>query len=117
MHACNLLYGLFQLLCEVERMDKESEKVLIKLDSLAEKIDILTMVTAISMEKEKLFEGMIQRDQIKFLDDLGFNRNLIALLVGTTPLTVSVTLSKMKKKKAKPKKETEHEEKGEKSDN
>lgn len=96
-------------------MDKESGKVLEKLDSLSEKIDILTVVTAIGMEKEKLFEGLLQKDQIKFLDELGLNRNLIALMVGTTPLTVSVTLSKMKKKQ-KSVKETKHEE-GERSDN
>jgi len=86
-----------------------------KLDVLAQKIDILTMVTAIGLDKEKLFEGMLQRDQIKFLDELGFGRNLIALIVGTTPSTVSVTLSRMKKKKVRGKRETKHE--GEKNDN
>jgi len=86
-------------------MNNESKKLLKKLDILAEKIDVLTVVTAVSMEKEKLFEGMLQMDQIKFLADLGLNRNIIALMLGTTPSTVSVTLSKIrkKKKKARPK--------------
>ena len=80
-------------------MNKESKKLLEKLDTLAEKIDILTIVTAISMEKKKIFEGMLQKEQIKFLDELGLNRNIIALMLGTTPLTVSVTLSVLRKKK------------------
>jgi len=92
-------------------MDSESKKFLKKLDTLAEKIDILTKVTAIDMEKEKLFEGMSQKKQIKFLDKLGLNRNIIALMLGTTPLTVSVTLSKMKKKKKKDKPKEEEKEK------
>lgn len=93
-------------------MDIEVKKLLDKLDVLAEKIDVLTVVTAVSMEKEKLFEGMLQRDQIKFLADLGLDRNIIALMLGTTPLTVSVTLSKIKKKEKKARlKEPKQEEK------
>lgn len=93
-------------------MDIEVKKLLDKLDVLAEKIDVLTVVTAVSMEKEKLFEGMLQRDQIKFLADLGLDRSIIALMLGTTPLTVSVTLSKIKKKEKKARlKEPKQEEK------
>lgn len=81
---------------------------------MARKIDILTKVTAIGMQKEKLLEGKKQKEQIKILAKLKIPRNIIALIVGTTPLTVSVTLSKMKSKqgKAKPK-ELKHEEVGE----
>jgi len=79
----------------------ELGKLLKKLDILAEKIDVLTIVTIISNKKEKLFKGMLQRDQIKFLADLGLSRNIIALILGTSPLTVSVTLSKMKKARGK----------------
>lgn len=97
-------------------MNKESKKLIEKLDVLAQKIDTLTLVTAIGMQKEKLFKGMSQKKQIKFLHELGLNRNIIALILRTTPLTVSVTLSKMKKKKgkkakAKPKEESKQEEK------
>lgn len=91
-------------------MDKDLRKILEKLDILAEKIDVLTMVTAIGTEKEKLFEGLLQKDRIKFLDDLGFNRNMIALMVGTSSRTVSSTLSQLKRKK-KSKKKTKQEEK------
>jgi len=92
----------------VFRLSKESKEFLKKLDILAEKIDILTTVTAVSVQQEKLFKGKTQKEQIKLLAKMGLNRNVIALMVGTTPLTVSVTLSQMrKKKKAKPKREPE----------
>lgn len=84
-------------------MSKESKELLKKLDVLAEKIDILVTVTAVSMQKEKLFRKKKQKEQIKILAKLGLPRNLIALMVGTTPLTVSVTLSKIKKAKKKTK--------------
>jgi len=79
-------------------MTKELDKFLKKLEILAEKLDILTRVTAISIQKEKFFKDKTQKEQIEFLANIGLDRNLIALIVGTTPLTVSVTLSKMKKK-------------------
>ena len=92
-------------------MNKESKELLKKLDILAEKLDILTTVTAVSMQQEKLFKGKTQKEQIKLLAKMGLDRNVIALMVGTTPLTVSVTLSRFrKKKKAKPKREPEQEE-------
>lgn len=87
-------------------MSGDSKELLKKLDTLTKKIDVLTKVTAISIQKEKLLEKK-QKEQIKMLNKLGFSSSLIALILGTTPLTVSVTLSKMKKKKkakqAKPK--------------
>ena len=79
-------------------MTKEERKLLEKLDTLAEKIDILAIITALGIQKEKFFKNKTQKEQIEFLASMGLNRNLIALIVGTTPLTVSVTLSKMKKK-------------------
>jgi DNA invertase Pin-like site-specific DNA recombinase len=88
-------------------VDDNSKDLLKKLDVLNKKIDILTTVTAIGIQKDKLLEGKIQRDQIIELHKLGLSRNIIALIVGTTPLTVSVTLSKLKKKAKKKKKQTE----------
>lgn len=84
-------------------MNKESKELLKKLDVLTEKIDILTTVTAISMQREELFEGKTKKEQIKNLAKMGLPRNIIALIVRTSPLTVSVTLSKMKSKKRKTK--------------
>lgn len=83
----------------------ELEKELIqKLDALNKKLDTLIKVVAVSSRTEIILKGKKQKEQIKILSGLGLSRNLIALMVGTTPLTVSVTLSKMKKKKPKPKK-------------
>lgn len=86
-------------------MSDTSKDLLKKLDVLNQKIDILTTVTAIGIQKEKLLEGKSQKDQVIELDKLGLSRNIIALIVGTTPLTVSVTLSNMRKEKRTKKKE------------
>lgn len=93
-------------------MSGDSKKLLKKLDTLAKKIDILTKVTAISVQKEKLLEKKKQKEQIKMLDKLGFSPSLIALVLGTTPNTVNVALSKLRKKKKKGK-QTEKSKQGE----
>ena len=93
-------------------MSKESEELLEKLDVLAQKIDVLTMVTAISMEREKLLKGKTQKEQIEFLVKMGLEeRNIIALIVGTTPQTVSSRLTEIraKKRKRKPKRQSKEE--------
>ena len=93
-------------------MSKESKELLKKLDVLAQKIDILTMVTAISMEREKLLKGKTQKEQIESLVKMGLEeRNIIALIVGTTPQTVSSRLTEIraKKKKRKPKRQSKEE--------
>ena len=93
-------------------MNKEMKKLLKKLDILAEKVDVLTKVAAISIQGEKLFEGKMQKERIEILAKRKLPRDIIALIVGTTPESVSVTLSQMKpqKKKAKPKSQSEQEE-------
>ena len=60
---------------------------------LIEKIDALIKITALNVLKDRS-----KTEQIKILADLGLGRQEIASMVGTTPLTVSVTLSQMKKK-------------------
>lgn len=83
----------------------ELEKELIrKLGALNKKLDTLIKVVAVSSRMETILKGKKQKEQIKILSGLGLSRDVIALMVETTPLTVSVTLSKMKKKKPKPKK-------------
>lgn len=83
----------------------EDSKILKKLDTLAKKIDILTKVTAINIQREKFIEGKTQKEQINALHKAGFSPSLIALMLATTPNTVSVALSNIrKKKKAKTKK-------------
>jgi hypothetical protein len=80
----------------------KKEELLKKLDILTEKMDILIKVAAIGTQRETLFKNMKQKQQIEMLAKMGLPRNIVALMVGTTPLTVSVTLSRMKTKKPKP---------------
>jgi len=65
-------------------------------NNLMQKLDILIKLTAFNSLKDKN-----KTEQIIILADLGFERQDIANIVGTTPLTVSVTLSQMKQKKKK----------------
>lgn len=65
---------------------------------ILEKLDVLTKLVAVSANAQTLLAGKSQKDQIKVLADLGLSRNIIALIVGTTPETVSVRMSEMKSK-------------------
>jgi CRP-like cAMP-binding protein len=71
-----------------------------------EKLDVLVKLVAVSTHAETLLAGKRQKDQIKILADLGLSRNIIALVVGTTPEIVSVRLSQMKSKTKSDKKST-----------
>ena len=48
--------------------------------------------------------GLPQTEKIKLMNLAGFDRHEIAEFVGTTPLTVSVTISNLKKAQSKKKK-------------
>lgn len=90
--------------------EEDFRKQLIKkLDDLGTKVDALIQIVAITSRKEVIIKGKTKTDQIVILSDLGLSRNIIALLVGTTPEAVSVRLSEFKaaKKKAKETKEVE----------
>lgn len=52
-------------------MTKELDKLLKKLEILAEKLDVLTRVTAINIQKEKFFKDKTQKEQIEFLANIG----------------------------------------------
>ena len=80
-----------------------TKKLIQKLDQLDKKLDTLIKLVAISSSMETM-KKKSQKEQIKILSSFGLSRTLIALLVGTTPLTVSVTLSQMKKIKKQTKK-------------
>lgn len=74
-----------------------------RLDELSAKIDTLIQVVAISPKIETILKDKTKTQQIEILSDLGFPKDAIALIVDTTPETVSVRISEMKKKKkAKP---------------
>lgn len=77
---------------------KELQKILKELQRLNAKVENLTQVVAISSQIEKILEEKTKTEQIEVLSVSGFSRNAIALVVGTTPETVSVRISEMKKK-------------------
>lgn len=79
--------------------EHDIEKELIeRLDELNAKIDILIQVVAISSKMETILKDKSKKQQIEILSNLGVSRNTIALVVDTTPETVSVRVSEMKKK-------------------
>lgn len=83
-------------------MSGKEKELLGKLDVLAEKIDILTIVTAnLANQHQKALEGKTQTEQIQILSKRKLPKEAIALIVGTTLETVSVRLSEMKSKKKK----------------
>jgi hypothetical protein len=80
-------------------MSKDQKELLKRLDALNKNIEILAKVIAVNVGKETFFKEKTQKDQqIEFLSDLGLPRNIIASMVITTPLTVSVTKSQKKSK-------------------
>jgi len=72
-----------------------------KLDELGKKIDALIQVVAITSRKESMLKGKSKADQIKILSDLGLPRAVVAWIVGTTPDSVSSTMSQIRSKEKK----------------
>lgn len=72
------------------------KELLERLGELSAKVEALIQVVAITSRKETVLKGKTKTDQIKTLSDLGLPRKIVALIVGTTPETVSVRLSEMK---------------------
>ncbi len=79
-------------------MSKDQKDLLKRLDALNNNIEILGKIIAVNVGKEAFFKEKKQKEQITFLSKLGLPRNIIASMVTTTPLTVSVTKSKKKQK-------------------
>lgn len=91
-------------------MSEKPDPLLKKMDVLAEKIDTLAMVIACKPnggQIDKLFKDKNQKEQIRILREWNFPNEIIALIVGTNPETVRVTLAKMKSKKEKGKAKSE----------
>jgi CRP-like cAMP-binding protein len=65
---------------------------------LINKIDVLTSIVALTSSLPEDFKNMTKTDKIKTIYKYNSNidRNLIALIVGTSPETVSVRLSEMR---------------------
>lgn len=77
----------------------EFEKQLIKkLDELTARVEALIQVVAITSREDTALKGKTKTDQMRRLSDLGLSRNLIALIVGSTPGSVSASLSQLRAK-------------------
>jgi len=72
-----------------------------KLYDVSRKIDALTQVVAITSRKEIIAEEKTKTDRIVMLSDLGLSRKIIALIVESTPGSVSARLSQLKSEKEK----------------
>lgn len=89
-------------------MSKEFNKEFLrKIEILSEKIDVLSKVMAFNFclpenSTERIeFKKKTKTEQIRELSKYKLPRDIIAIMVSTTPLTVSARLSEMKKKKSK----------------
>ncbi len=85
-------------------MSEKSDPVQKKLDALVERIDTIAMVIACKPNGEqinRLFKNKSQKEQIRILKDWNFPNEIAALIIGTTPETVRVTLAKMKSEEKK----------------
>ena len=82
-------------------LDKE---IIERLGELSVKMDTLAKVVAVSTRLEIILKDKTKTQQIEILSDLGFPKDAIALIVNTTPETVSVRISETKKKREKKKK-------------
>lgn len=70
-------------------MSQESKELIKQLKILNENVDLLTKVTAISVGKETIFEGVKEKeDKIAVLEGLDLPDKIIALLIGSTPDSV-----------------------------
>ncbi|WGM88528.1 MAG: hypothetical protein NUK63_06285 [Candidatus Bathyarchaeum tardum] len=76
-------------------------EVIQKLDEIGKKIEALMQVVAITSRKETDEKPKTKTDQIVQLDSLGVSRELIALIIGTTPESVSSLRSQLKSKNKK----------------
>jgi hypothetical protein len=92
-------------------MSQQSDPLLKKLDLLAEKIDVLTMVLAAKPNSEQLnnlLRNKKQKEQIRILKEFNLPVEAIALIIGTTLNSARVAVSEMKsetKKESESKKE------------
>jgi hypothetical protein len=93
-------------------MSGEQDLILKKLDILAEKLDVLTIVMMLKGQAKKVLEGKkSQKEQIQVLKKWKLSNEIIALVLGTTPDVISVRSSEMKSNKSRKEKQNTQEEK------
>lgn len=82
-------------------MSKETTALTKQLKALNRNIDVLNKVTAVSIGREEIFKGKeTKEEKIEALDKIGLPRTLIAIMIGSTPESVSA-LKSMKKPKSR----------------
>ena len=83
----------------MSKLSKETQELLKQIKALSENIDILTKVTVVNIGKEEIFKGKDKKEErIEILDKMGLPGNIIAIMTGSTPHSVSQIKSKKKPK-------------------
>lgn len=94
-------------------MSEDTKELIKQIKSLNENIDALAKVTAINIGKDVIFKGKKKKEEkIEILDKMGLPRSIIAIIVGSTPESVSAIKSMKKPKSPKPKPATQSTTKG-----
>ena len=84
-------------------MSKETKDLTNQLKASNKNVDLLMKVTAVSVGKETIFEGMKELgDKVHALDVYDLPDKIIAMLVGSTPDSVNTARSQMKKGRNRP---------------
>ena len=101
---------LVEYYLKVSKLSKDNKELIKQLKTLNKNIDLLTKVTAISVGKDAIFEGMEEKeDKVEALKGLDLPDRIIALLIGSTPDSVkslrSAKKTRLKKAQAQPTKE------------
>jgi len=83
-------------------MSKETKELTKQLKALNANIDVLSKITAVNIGKEEIFKGKeTKEEKIEILDKIGLPRTLIAIIIGSTPESVSVIKSMKKPRPSK----------------
>lgn len=81
------------------KLTDENVELVKQLKALNQNIDILSKITAVSIGKDEIFKDKPKKeDKIETLDKMGLPRNLIAIIIGSTPESVSAIKSMNKPK-------------------
>jgi hypothetical protein len=83
----------------VSNLSKEIQELSKQIKTLNKNIDILIKVTAVNIGKDEIFKGKEKKEEkIEILDKMGLPRNIIAIITGSTPDSISAIRSKRKLK-------------------
>lgn len=82
-------------------MPDDNKEILKRLEDIAEKIETLTSVVAVSSNLQTALQGKNKSQQIWFLYQLGLPNEIVAQMTGSTPGSVRSTVSQIKSGKIK----------------